>query len=308
MNNDKLTHVSLFSGIGGAELAASWAGFENVFHCELNPFGRQVLNYWFPTSVSYDDITRTDFTQWRRRINVLTGGFPCQPFSMAGRRKGADDDRYLWPQMLRAIREIEPDWVIGENVDGILSMVEPVDGAAMEGRAADVDAYLYTIERVCRDLEAAGYSVQPIVIPACAVGAPHRRDRVWIIGRRIDSPTDGGIYNPPSSTHPDLHGRTTQMGGDKDGAEVAIPDTSGDVAARHTQMDSVDKLRDEWRRRWASPPQSLILGVDDGLSDRMDALTIPFPQWREMTKKAMGNAWVPQVAYELFVAIKKEYK
>lgn len=156
MDKTKLTHASLFSGIGGAELAASWAGLENVFHCEINPFGRQVLNYWFPSSVSYDDITRTDFTQWRRRINVLTGGFPCQPFSMAGNRRGAGDDRYLWPQMLRAIREIEPDWVIGENVDGILSMVEPVEGVGVEGGAADVDAYLYTIERVCRDLEAAG--------------------------------------------------------------------------------------------------------------------------------------------------------
>lgn len=228
MDKTKLTHASPFSGIGGAELAASWAGLENVFHCELNPFGRQVLNYWFPSSVSYDDITRTDFTQWRRRINVLTGGFPCQPFSMAGNRRGAGDDRYLWPQMLRAIREIEPDWVIGENVDGILSMVEPVEGVGVEGGAADVDAYLYTIERVCRDLEAAGYSVQPFAVPACAVGAPHRRDRVWIIGQRRDFVGyTGGLCPPPSATHPDLQGGATQVGGDKDGAAAAITDTQG---------------------------------------------------------------------------------
>lgn len=308
MDKCKLTHASLFSGIGGAELAASWAGYENVFHCELNPFGRKVLNYWFPTSVSYDDITRTDFTQWRRRINVLSGGFPCQPFSMVGKRRGTDDDRYLWPQMLRAIREIKPDWVIGENVNGILSMVEPVDEDAMEGGSADVNAYLYTIERVCRDLEQSGYSVQPIVIPACAVGAPHRRDRVWIIGRRLDFPTGRGIHNPPTPTHPDLHGGMPQMEGNKDGASVAIPDTSGNVATRRIQSNSVNKRRDEWRRRWQRPPQSLIVGVDDGLSNRMDALAIPYTQWRKCTKIAMGNAWVPQVAYELFLAIKKEYK
>lgn len=210
--------------------------------------------------------------------------------------------------MFRAIREVKPDWVIGENVNGLLSMVEPVDGIGVEGGAADVDAYMYTIERVCRDLEAAGYSVQPCVIPSCAVGAPHRRDRVWIIGRRIDLSTDGGIYNPPSATHPDLQGGMPQMGGDKDGASVAIPDTSGNVATRRIQSNSVNKRRGEWRRRWQRPPQSLVLGVDDGLSDRLDALTLPFATWRRRTKIAMGNAWVPQVAFELFVAIKKEYK
>lgn len=104
--NRTITHASLFSGIGGAELAASWMGWENVFHCEINPFCRRVLEYWFPNSTSYEDITKTDFTPWRGRIDILTGGFPCQPFSLAGSRKGAEDDRYLWPHMLRAVREI----------------------------------------------------------------------------------------------------------------------------------------------------------------------------------------------------------
>lgn len=125
MEKNKFTHGSLFSGIGGPEIAAEEMGWKNMFHCEINPFGRKILDYWFPNSKSYEDITKTNFTEWRGKINVLTGGFPCQPFSCAGQRKGAEDDRYLWPEMLRAIREIQPDWVVGENVAGILSMVQP---------------------------------------------------------------------------------------------------------------------------------------------------------------------------------------
>lgn len=113
MEKNKFTHGSLFSGIGGPEIAAEEMGWKNMFHCEINPFGRKILDYWFPNSKSYEDITKTNFTEWRGKINVLTGGFPCQPFSCAGQRKGAEDDRYLWPEMLRAIREIQPDWVVG---------------------------------------------------------------------------------------------------------------------------------------------------------------------------------------------------
>lgn len=115
-----MNHASLFSGIGGAEVAASWMGWHNAFHCEIQEFPRKVLEYWFPNSESYEDITKTDFKGWRGKVDVLTGGFPCQPFSLAGRRKGADDDRYLWPHMLRAIREIQPTWVVGENDGGVL--------------------------------------------------------------------------------------------------------------------------------------------------------------------------------------------
>ena len=189
--NNIMTHASLFSGIGGAELAATWMGWDNLFHCEINSFGRKVLEYWFPKSKSYDDITKTDFREWRGKIDVLTGGFPCQPFSQAGKRKGDTDDRYLWPQMLRAIREIRPTWVVGENVAGIVTMVESCEEVEM-GRADDIfeENIMYrkeqefTIERICKDFEREGYSVQPIVIPACAVGAPHRRDRVWFIAHR----------------------------------------------------------------------------------------------------------------------------
>ena len=126
-----MTHASLFSGIGGSEVAAAMLGWTNAFHCDINPFGRAVLEYWFPNSKSYGDIKKTDFTEWGGAIDVLTGGFPCQPFSYAGRRRGAEDDRYLWPSMYRAIDEIQPTWVlrgakrqsraVAENVAGILT-------------------------------------------------------------------------------------------------------------------------------------------------------------------------------------------
>lgn len=114
-----MTHGSLFSGIGGFDLAAEQVGWTNLFHCEWNPFCRRVLDYHFPNSESYEDIKATDFRKWRGKVDVLSGGFPCQPFSTAGIRKGLTDDRYLWPEMLRTIEEIRPTWVVGENVVGL---------------------------------------------------------------------------------------------------------------------------------------------------------------------------------------------
>lgn len=191
-----MVHASLFSGIGGPEVAAAMMGWRNAFHCEINPFGRAVLEYWFPDSVSYEDITKTDFSEWRGRIDVLTGGFPCQPFSYAGKRGGREDERYLWPEMLRAIGEIRPAWVIGENVAGITTMVEggvcaDLGGSpTLFGEGDDIHGYAlrqsFTIERICRDLERVGYSVQPVLVPAAAVGAPHRRDRVFILANVAD--------------------------------------------------------------------------------------------------------------------------
>ena len=196
----KLTHGSTFSGIGGPEVAATMLGWDNLFHCEINPFGRQVLDYWYPNAESYEDITKTDFSKWRGKIDVLTGGFPCQPFSTAGKRKGADDERYLWPFMLRCIEQVQPTWFVGENVGGILSMVEQGE-TTLVGSEADLfgetdTLYRYrqqstfTIERICKNLEAVGYSVQPVLIPACGVGAPHRRDRVFIVAHRTVENSD----------------------------------------------------------------------------------------------------------------------
>ena len=192
-----MTHASLFSGIGGPEVAAAMMGWDNVFHCEINPFGRTVLEYWFPESDSYEDITKTDFKKYRGKIDVLTGGFPCQPFSYAGKRGGQSDDRYLWPEMLRVIDEIRPAWVVGENVAGIATMVESCEISEMGSEASLFEEgdgvhrfrseFTFTIERICRDLESKGYSVQPVLIPACAVGAPHRRDRIFIVAHNTDS-------------------------------------------------------------------------------------------------------------------------
>ena len=200
-----MTHASVFSGIGGPEVAAAMLGWENLFHCEINPFGRAVLDYHFPNSKSYEDITKTDFREWRGRVNVLTGGFPCQPFSFAGQRRGAQDDRYLWPHMFRCIDEIRPDWVVAENVAGILTMVEQGEVSEVASEAALFDPSdvvhryrlreTFTLERICRDLESHGYAVQPVLIPACAVGAPHRRDRVFIVANAIG----GGTGTPGAS-------------------------------------------------------------------------------------------------------------
>lgn len=162
-----MKHGSLFSGIGGFDLAAEWMGWDNVFHCEWMPFPRKVLNHYWPEAVSYHDITTTDFRQHAGQIDILTGGFPCQPYSAAGKRKGKDDDRHLWPHMLRCIREVKPRWVVGENVFGL---------ATWNGGLV--------FEEVCTDLEAEGYAVQPFVLPAAAVNAPHRRDRVWFVAYR----------------------------------------------------------------------------------------------------------------------------
>jgi DNA (cytosine-5)-methyltransferase 1 len=191
-------HASLFSGFGAADLAAEWMGWDNAFWCEIDNFPRTVLSYWFPKSKGYGNIKETDFTPWRGKIDVLTGGFPCQPFSVAGQRKGQEDDRYLWPEMLRAIREIRPTWVIGENVSGIISMVQPGCETEVEHQAAlfeetDKETLLeqeYVVETICRDLEQEGYSIQPIVIPACAVEAPHRRDRIFFIAYCADAGTE----------------------------------------------------------------------------------------------------------------------
>ena len=159
-----MTHGSLFSGIGGFDLVAEWMGWDNVFHCELNPFGQRVLKYYWPNSITYGDITKTDFTIHRGTIDVLTGGFPCQPYSQAGERRGKEDERHLWPEMLRAIREIQPRWVVGENVRGLTNW----NGGMV-------------FDEVQSDLETIGYEVTPFILPACSTNAPHRRGRVWFV-------------------------------------------------------------------------------------------------------------------------------
>jgi DNA (cytosine-5)-methyltransferase 1 len=158
--NENPTHLDLFSGIGGFALAAGWAGFETVGFCDNEPYAQAVLKKHWPNVPIHEDIKMLDGTAYRG-VTLLSGGFPCQPFSNAGKRRGKDDDRYLWPQMLRVIQEARPAWIVGENVVGIIGLA---------------------LDQVCSDLEACGYEVEPIIIPACGVDAPHRRDRIWIVG------------------------------------------------------------------------------------------------------------------------------
>jgi DNA (cytosine-5)-methyltransferase 1 len=159
-----MIHASLFSGIGGFDLAAEWMEWENLFHCEWNPFGQRVLKHHFPNSISYNDITKTDFSIHRGQVDILTGGFPCQPYSSAGKRLGKADERHLFPHMLRCIKEVKPRWIIGENVRGLVNWNEGL-----------------VFQEVYDDLEREGYEVQSFLIPAASVNAPHQRYRIWFI-------------------------------------------------------------------------------------------------------------------------------
>lgn len=333
------THASLFSGIGGAELAASWLGWTNVFHCEIQEFQRKVLEYWFPNSISYEDITKTDFSEWRGRIDVLTGGFPCQPFSVAGKRNGAEDNRYLWGEMLRAIRQIHPTWVVGENVNGILSMVQPSKETKM-GRTDDLfdENFIYrkeqkfTIEVICEDLERAGYSVQTFVIPACAVGAPHRRDRIWIVAHHTDTGTEDlqqGGKNGVSQSF--FTANTHCFGEHKVDNKIQCEQSNGEridgkgmfKTSFNTNGKGWNALRyddgyseapqqaesqfgragcpQSWWRNF--PTQSPVCNRDDGLPFKVADLTLSLAKWRSKSIEALGNAWVPQVVFEIFKAI-----
>lgn len=153
-------HASLFSGIGGFDLAAQWMGWTNVFQVEKDEWCQSILAKQFPSTERYNDIKEFSGEKYRGSIDIISGGFPCQPFSVAGKQKGKSDDRYLWPEMLRVIREIKPTWIVGENVPGIISLA---------------------LDQVYIDLENEGYTVQAFIIPAAAVNAIHKRDRVWIL-------------------------------------------------------------------------------------------------------------------------------
>lgn len=345
-----MTHASLFSGIGGFDYAAALLGWINIFDCEIDAFCRKVLEYHFPNSVHYGDITKQIFKEWRGKIDVLSGGFPCQPFSLAGQRKGADDNRYLWPQMLRVIREIRPTWVVGENVAGILTMVQPGAEVEVGGQASlfgedyrkrVLHRQEYVIETICRDLEREGYAVQPLLIPACAVGAPHRRDRIWFIAHRTNAGTEtmqftgkNGIYAVGTSSHTDGDLYTscgTSCRIEKERRErAAMSGQRGGRCERFNGLDGFSRIaadpygkrqkygNDQRTERWSEPDerfktqysssiwekfptQSPICSGDDGLSGILDGIT--FSKWRQESVKAYGNAIVPQVSYEIFKAI-----
>ena len=163
-----MKHLDLFSGIGGFALAARWMEWQTVGFVEIDKFCQKVLAKNFPNIPIYGDIKEFKGTELRGTVDILTGGFPCQPYSIAGRRKGTEDDRHLWPEMLRVIGEIQPSWIVGENVYGLVNW----NGGMV-------------FEEVQTSLEDKGYEVTSVILPACAVNAPHRRDRIWIIANRM---------------------------------------------------------------------------------------------------------------------------
>lgn len=300
-----MTHGSLFSGIGGFDLAADQMGWQNKFHCEINPFGQKILKHYWPNATSYEDIKKTDFTIWRNRIDILSGGFPCQPYSTAGKRKGTEDDRHLWPEMLRAIGEIAPRWIVGENVRGLVNWSDGL-----------------VFEQVCVDLESQAYDVQPFLLPACGVNAPHRRDRIFFVAFNPNNPrrSDGhGQVCGKDGKIPERNGRSESC--NPDSRDVADPDIKGLERIRFPE--SVDKkgrknangcikqfTRNDGKplsaKAWSNfPTESAICGGNDGVSSELDGIT--FPKWRRESIAGFGNAIVPPLVLQLFKTI-EEYE
>ena len=316
-----MRHIDLFSGIGGFALAVDtvWPGSEHIF-CDNDPFCQQVLKKHWPNSKIYGDIKELSAkrltydpisnkyrtkqgslqkTQGIPGINrqalgagwvggadcILTGGFPCQPFSQAGRRQGTADNRYLWPQMFRVIREFKPTWVIAENVRGLVTWNEGM-----------------VLEQVCADLESEGYEVQPIIIPAVAVNAPHRRDRIWFIANRNGERGGTQRHGYNQDGQESYEGRQEQPQYRSNGQSGNATYTeSWRRRSQGGEMDSQGQSarNSGWDRPWIEVAAELCI-VDDGLPN---GLVRP-RGWRNAALKAAGNAIVPQVAIQIMQAIK----
>jgi DNA (cytosine-5)-methyltransferase 1 len=290
-----MTHASLFSGISGFDLAAEWIGWNNIFHCEWNPFGQKVLAHHFPNSKSYNDITKTDFSIHAGKIDILTGGFPCQPYSSAGKRLGKADERHLFPHMLRAIKEIKPRWVIGENVRGLVNW-----GGGM------------VFDEVCNDLESEGYEVQPFLIPAASVNAPHQRQRIWFIAYANDK---GGSTR--SRQVQSENGKISEWNDNAESCDTSYGDVTNTKSKGLFGLHKTgyeNNINRQNTKIWGGtsryskennfinfPTQSPICGGNDGLPRELDGIT--FPKWRKESIKGFGNAIVPQVAFEIFKTI-----
>ena len=249
--------LSLFSGIGGLDIAAEWAGFKTVAFCEQDRYCQKVLAKHWPGVKIYDDV-RALPTHELPRLDLLHGGYPCQPFSTAGARKGESDVRHLWPEMFRIVREAKPTWVVAENVKGHITL---------------------GLDSVLDDLEGAGYSTQTYCIPACSIGAVHRRERLFILAHAA-----GDGRDESSST----------------GGHVQTDDAWGSEGKKkdceHEGCCGVRPALD-WRGReigtWGVEPRALR--VDDGLPNRVDR------------NRVLGNSVSPQQAYPIFAAIAETY-
>lgn len=260
-----ITHGALFNGIAGFPLAASWAGIPTTWTVEIDEFCNKVSKKHFPDAIQYTDIRTATHLPY---VDIISGGFPCQPYSVAGKQLGNEDDRALWPEMLRVIREVGPSYVIGENVPGLISMA---------------------LDQVLADLEALDYTCETFVIPACALNAPHRRERVWILAY------SNGIRNAGR-----IKRRSEQIEASNEFESGSTSFAYSNGSKRETEWqvgrvgwqrsETEDEANDEAGATfWTT--QSPLCGRDDGVSNRLDRL------------KSLGNAIVPQVAYEIFKAI-----
>jgi len=336
-----MIHFSLFSGIGGFDLAAEWMGWDNYLSCEIEDFPNQVLNHYWPEAYHHRDIKNLDydtiqneltrrFGEWRTKPVILTGGFPCQPYSQAGQRKGKEDERHLWPEMLRLIHEIKPEFIVGENVFGLLNW----NGGMV-------------FDEVLTDLGSAGYDVTPLVIPAAAVNAPHGRDRIWFVAysksararkdiggirskfdgcsERIQKSGDATYTNSNglnqrncnNEKHSSKRGKYAQCDFEQIYNEQPITEHTNLQRQKRGmhEVKSQTTIREQFSERnarsvkstnWQNfPTQPPICGGDDGLPTELDGVT--FSKWRNQSIKGYGNAIVPQVAYEIFKAIELAY-
>jgi DNA (cytosine-5)-methyltransferase 1 len=324
---EPLKHGSLFSGIGGFELAAEAMGWQNVFSVEYDEFCSKILEHHFPLTKHYNDIKQFNAKPYRGSIDIITGGFPCQPFSSAGKRGGVSDNRYLWPEMLRVIREVRPRFVVAENVRGLVNWSEGM-----------------VFETVLTDLESEGFEVFPVILPAAGVNAPHRRDRIWFIAYRNNAPTKHHIPTGRDVSASTLQQSATDTknsgyrGGSGEerqerrkgllqrkcegstlGREIEgcsriwnAPDTDGELLEhRDGKRETGERTEQAKRiepfdgsRSWETfPTEPPLCGGDDGLSKELDGIT--FPKWRKQSIKAYGNAIVPQVALQIFKAIQQ---
>ena len=302
-----MKHMGLFEGIGGFSLAARWAGWITPVMVEWNTYCQAVLRKNFPDATIFSDIRNFDGRPYAGQIDVITGGFPCQPFSHAGKRAGTADDRYLWPEMLRVIREVGPEWVVGENVAGLLTM----DG----GRV---------LQGILADLENAGYRPEIYLIPALAIGAPHRRDRLWIVAHRngIHSNRAGGTRDGRAESatwHAASAGEATVIGIPQGPPTYAVGNgarnrhsANADCPGWETHGVSANGNREigtcyagHFANHWYEVA-TRICGMDDGFPGGVDGVgEIPAKKstGKASRLEALGNAIVPQIAYQIFEAI-----
>ena len=306
--------TDLFAGLGVASLAAEivWPGIEHEF-VEINPFAQTILKKHFPNSPIHADIK--DFHP-TGVTDIVWGSPPCQAASTAGKRKGTADDRWLWPEYFRVIREASPRWVVAENVRGLLSLNGGVEYGTL-----------------CADLEALGYEIRAFVIPALAVGAPHQRNRVWIIGRNTTHPDDlrhgteiretlSGGKDPPFPNPKPCGGDT---GGNGVCGQSATPDTPGigEECEQQTAGDQqcsgnygwgADGYPDftcDWKRiaqETCSQTPPAFHTLDDGPPKRFfrlaDGSLISEARWRKEALKALGNSLQLGVVVKIFEAIR----